>query len=51
MSENNSKERKMRIGIVNKKRMFTEEEREVMRKAVILKYKNQPGLKERISEA
>jgi hypothetical protein len=51
MSENFSEERKIKIGHLNRNKRFSEKEREVMRKAAFLKYKNQPGLKIRISNA
>lgn len=51
MSENFSEERKIKIGLLNRNKIFSEKEREVMRKAAFFKYKNQPGLKIRISNA
>lgn len=40
MSENFSEECKIKIGFLNRNKIFLEKEREVMRKVVFFKYKN-----------
>jgi|LakMenEpi03Aug12_release.lakeMendotaPanAssembly.Ray.scaffolds.fasta_scaffold2965945_1 hypothetical protein len=51
MKENYSEERKLIIENLNKNRVYSNDEREKFRKLAYEKYKNQPKLKERISQA
>jgi hypothetical protein len=51
MKSNYSKERRQRIGNLNKNRIFSPEEKRKLRDQMILRYEKQPNLKKRISEA
>jgi hypothetical protein len=51
MSENYSEERKLKIGNLNKNKIYTELERLNIKKAILDRYKTQPEFKVKISQA